>query len=183
MVLLKSQDDTTVEVDEMAALQSNMIKLVLEETHPDQYIPLGNVSGKVLSKIADYLTKQIEFASKKPQEIIEKNLLELKDDVAKAQADLKQWKKDVETWEDKYIDVDMGMLYDLYVAANYMDIEGLLYLCIEKIASLIRGKTVEEMREIFDIKNDFTREEEKKIQAEHKWAFTREEEEKIQEVI
>ncbi|KAJ1693754.1 hypothetical protein LUZ63_010452 [Rhynchospora breviuscula] len=172
MVLLKSNDGvTTVEVEEMAALQSDTIKRALEESDPDQCIPLANVTGEVLSKIVDYLTKQSEFASNKPQEILEKNLPELKDDVAKAEADLEAWKKDVEAWEDQYINVDMNMLYDLYLAANYMDIKGLLQLCAEKIASLIRGKTAIEMREIFGIENDLTPEEEEKIQAPNKWAF------------
>ncbi|KAJ3707369.1 hypothetical protein LUZ61_011074 [Rhynchospora tenuis] len=116
MVLLKSNDGVTaVEVEEKAALQSNLIKLALEESHPDQCIPLDNVTGEVLSKIVDYLTKKIEFSSKKPQEIIEKNLPEFQDEVAKANSDLKAWKKDVETWEDKYINVDINMLYDLYL--------------------------------------------------------------------
>ncbi|KAJ4777759.1 SKP1-like protein [Rhynchospora pubera] len=172
MVQLKSADGlTTVEVEEMAALQSNMVKLALEESRPDQCIPLGNVTGPILEKIAEYLRMQSEFASKKPQEIVEKDLPELKDDVAKAEADLKAWKKDVEAWEDQYINVDLNMLFDLILAANYMDIKGLLDLCLEKTASFIRGKTVTEMRETFGIENDLTPEEEEKIQAPYKWAY------------
>lgn len=52
-----------------------------------------------------------------------------------------------------------------------MDIEGLLSLCTEKIASLIKGKTVKEIRETFNIENDFTPEEEEKYQEQYKWAF------------
>lgn len=53
-----------------------------------------------------------------------------------------------------------------------MDIQGLLSLCAEKIASLIKGKTVKEMRKTFNITNDFTPEEEEEYQKKYEWAFT-----------
>ncbi|MEO1777030.1 MAG: SKP1 family protein [Pseudomonadota bacterium] len=58
--------------------------------------------------------------------------------------------------------------YDLTAAANYMDLEGLLHLCCAKLATLIRGKTVEQVRQLFGIVNDFTPEEEQKIREENK---------------
>jgi S-phase kinase-associated protein 1 len=36
---------------------------------------------------------------------------------------------------------------------------------------MIKGKTVEEIRTIFHIENDFTPEEEEEIRRENKWAF------------
>jgi Skp1 family, tetramerisation domain len=114
MVLLMSNDGFTVEVDEVDALQSRSVKLALEECKPERGIPLENVGGEVLFKIAEYMTKQSAFASKKPQEIEEKSP-ELQDDVAKAEEALKEWKKEVQTWEEKYMDVSMDELYDLYV--------------------------------------------------------------------
>ena len=44
----------------------------------------------------------------------------------------------------------------MILAANYMDIKSLLDLCCAKVASLIKGKTTEEIRKTFNIKNDFT---------------------------
>jgi len=46
------------------------------------------------------------------------------------------------------------------LAANYLDIKGLLDLSCAKIASLMKGKTAEEIRKVFNIPNDFTPEEE-----------------------
>ena len=45
----------------------------------------------------------------------------------------------------------------------------MLDLCCAKVATMIKGKTPEEMRALFGIVNDFTPEEEEKIREENKW--------------
>jgi len=44
-----------------------------------------------------------------------------------------------------------------------MDVKPLLDLASAKVASMIKGKKVEEIRAIFNIKNDFTPEEEAQV--------------------
>ena len=56
------------------------------------------------------------------------------------------------------------------MAANFMDIKSLLELSCAKVASLIKGKTVPEIRSFFNIENDFTPEEEAQIIDENRWA-------------
>ena len=58
----------------------------------------------------------------------------------------------------------------MILAANYLDIKPLLDLSTAKVASLIKNKTVPEIREFFNIENDFTPEEEMQIMEENKWA-------------
>jgi len=41
-------------------------------------------------------------------------------------------------------------LYDVILAANYMDITGLLHLGCAKVASLIKGQPLERIKEILD---------------------------------
>jgi S-phase kinase-associated protein 1 len=58
-------------------------------------------------------------------------------------------------WDAKFIDdigEDRGKLYDLILAANYMDIQSLLMLGLAKIASLIKGKPLEQYKEILAVK-------------------------------
>ena len=61
------------------------------------------------------------------------------------------------------------MLLQLILAANYLDIKPLLDLTCAKIASMMKDKTTEEMRQIFNIVNDFTPEEEAQVREENKW--------------
>jgi len=66
--------------------------------------------------------------------------------------------------------VDQELLFELILAANYMDIKPLLDLTCAKVASMIKGKTPEQIRKTFNIQNDFTPEEEEAVRAENKWA-------------
>jgi S-phase kinase-associated protein 1 len=65
--------------------------------------------------------------------------------------------------------VDIMELY--FQAANYLNIKGLLDLTCQTVADMIKGKTPEEIRKTFSIKNDFTQEEEDEIRMENQWAF------------
>ena len=56
-------------------------------------------------------------------------------------------------------------------AANYLDIKSLLDLTCQTVADMIKGKTPEEIRKTFNIKNDFTPEEEEEVRRENQWAF------------
>jgi hypothetical protein len=51
-------------------------------------------------------------------------------------------------------------------AANFLDIKNLLDLTCTQAANMIRNKTTEEIRHTFNIKNDFTREEEEQVRSE-----------------
>ena len=44
-------------------------------------------------------------------------------------------------------------------------------LCCQTVADIIKGKTPEEIRAYFNIKNDFTPEEEEEVRRENQWAF------------
>jgi S-phase kinase-associated protein 1 len=66
--------------------------------------------------------------------------------------------------------LDNDMLFHLILAANYLDIAPLLDLCSARIASMIKGKTVEEIRTNLNIVCDFTAEEEAVVREENKWS-------------
>ncbi len=54
-------------------------------------------------------------------------------------------------WDAKFIDKigeNRKALYDVILAANYMDIKSLLHLGCAKVASLIKGQPLEKIKEI-----------------------------------
>merc|ERR1739847_159719 len=122
-VTLKSSDDETFEVDQEVANMSETIKNMIEDTGADVAIPLPNVSGKDLAKVIEYCKFKADSKKKNADgEIISE--------------------EDVKNWENEFVKVDQGTLFQLILAANY-----------------------------FNIKNDFTPEEEEEVRREHQWAF------------
>ncbi|KAF6254309.1 E3 ubiquitin ligase [Scenedesmus sp. NREL 46B-D3] len=151
-VKLTSSDNQTFEVDEEIANESQTVKNMIEDTGTEDIIPLPNVPGKILAKVIEYCKFHVE-ANKK-----------VDDKPAKSEDDIKQWDTD-------FVKVDQATLFDLILAANYLNIKGLLDLTCQTVANMIKGKTPEEIRKTFNIKNDFTPEEEEEVRRENQWAF------------
>lgn len=60
-------------------------------------------------------------------------------------------------------------LFDLILAANYLDIQPLLDLTCATMATRIKGKKPHEIRQIFNLPNDFTPEDEAALHDENSW--------------
>ena len=68
----------------------------------------------------------------------------------------------IQEFYSRFIDgCDKDTRFNLTLTANYLDIQPLLDLCSAKIASFIKGKTPEQIRENLGIEVDFTAEEER----------------------
>ena len=78
----------------------------------------------------------------------------------------------VSEWDAAFVAIEQEMLFELILAANYMNIKSLLDLTCAKVASMIKGKTAEEIRKTFNIVNDFTPEEEVQVREENRWLET-----------
>merc|ERR1712023_168989 len=71
-------------------------------------------------------------------------------------------------FENKELKVDDKTLFSLILAANYLDIKSLLDLTCKTVADYIKQcKTPQEIRRRFNIKNDFTPEEEEEVRKEN----------------
>merc|ERR1712224_650546 len=75
--------------------------------------------------------------------------------------------------EQESLPEDDETLFNLILAANYLDIKPLLDLTCKTVADEIKGKTPEEIRIRFNIKNDFTPEEEEEVKRENAWCEER----------
>ncbi|KAG5621351.1 hypothetical protein H5410_006569 [Solanum commersonii] len=57
------------------------------------------------------------------------------------------------------------------LAANCFDDKQLKEIIIQEFADRIKGKPIEEIREVFGIVNDYSPEEEEEVRRENAWAF------------
>ncbi|KAL6209843.1 hypothetical protein ACLB2K_020782 [Fragaria x ananassa] len=152
MLTLKSEDGEVFEIEETVAVQSQTIKHMVEDDCADNAIPLPNVKGPILARVIEYLKKHVADA--------EDNKESKKEDVVS-----------LKEFDDEFLKVDQSVLFDLILAANYLNIKELLDLTCQAVADMIKGKTPEQIRKTFNIKNDFTPEEEEEVRRENQWAF------------
>ena len=75
----------------------------------------------------------------------------------------------VQGWYADFVNVEQETLFNLILAANFMDIPPLLELSCATVASMVKGKTPEEIRQHFNIVDDLTEAEEERIREENKW--------------
>lgn len=67
-------------------------------------------------------------------------------------------------WDVKFLDIEkVEDIMDLILAADFLHVSSLMSLACAKIACLAYGQDVDYMRKLFDLKNDFTKEEEAEL--------------------
>ncbi|CAL9042681.1 unnamed protein product [Musa banksii] len=145
-IMLKSSDGEVFEVDEAVAMESQTIKHMIEDDCAENGIPLPNVTSAILAKVIEYCRKHVEASAAAASKS--------SDDGSKPTDE------EIKSWDAEFVKVDQATLFDLILAANYLNIKGLLDLTCQTVADMIKGKTPEEIRKTFNIKNDFTPEEE-----------------------
>jgi S-phase kinase-associated protein 1 len=165
LVTVQSSDGTEFKMTRDAAKASKTIRELLESMEEmgadptngcSEAIPLPNVNSKALAKLVEYCSKY-PFSSPAPL---------VPNDQSKSLYALSDWEK-------TFLDVPNDFLFELILAANYLDIEPLLSLCCKNVANMLRGKNPEEIRELFNIKKDFTPAEEEQIRKENEWCEER----------
>ena len=159
-VTLICSDDIEIAVDRHVAEQSIIIRDMLEDLGDcDEAIPIVEVDSSVMSKVVEWCTHH-------------RNDPRPSDNTTAGDDDGKRPKSTEisDSWDQDYMQVEQEMVFQIILAANYLDIKGLLDLGCKAVAKMIEGKTTEQLRDQFGIENDFTPEEEERIRRENKWA-------------
>lgn len=136
MITLVSSGDTPAEVTLNAewAKQSKLVANILEGDSEASKIQVKQVDGETLKLIVDYLK---HHEGKEPAEI------------AKPIRSVKMEKIVEDTWDADFINkLHKKQLFQLILGANYMDCKSLLHLGCAKVATMIKGKSPEEIKQI-----------------------------------
>ena len=153
-IIFVSNQNVSIICDRQAAMSSKLVEAICEDIvdWTDQTIPLPNVNTTTLYKVVEFMGKQASI----PMNAIPKPLLSTNLGV-----------------QDDYVKfvnlLTQEELFDLIHAANYMDIPPLLDLTCAKVASMIKGKTPNEIRRSFNIVNDFSPTEEAQLREDNSW--------------
>ena len=157
-IKLQSNEGDVFTVDLKSAKMSKTVKTMLEDlgfddSKKDETVPLPRVSSDILRLIIDWSTYH------KDDKVYENN----NDDYKERRID------DIPKWDIDFLKVDQGILFEIILAASYLDINDLLEIGCQTVANMMKGKTPEEIRKIFNIENDLTPKEEDEIRKENEW--------------
>ena len=145
-LVLVSSDNQKIEIDTESAQKSHLLKGLLADFNNQQQEPiqLPDIKYDILKKVVEYLTYYKDKTPKDiPKPMPSSNLNEV-----------------IDEWDVNFINsIELDNVFDLINASNYMDIASLLDLSCAKIASLMKGKTAQEIRTMFNIECDLTEEE------------------------
>lgn len=146
MYKLQTKDQEICEVPASVVSMLKLVTTMLEDLNlhdDDTPIPIPNVTSAVLKKVITWCEAHKAGNGENSQRL--------------------------QDFTNEFFKVEDPMIFELIMAANYLDIPGLLDDGCRKIASMMKGKTPEEIRNMFNIANDFTPEEEEAIRKENAW--------------
>ncbi|XP_010475885.1 PREDICTED: SKP1-like protein 18 [Camelina sativa] len=154
-ITLISSDGVSFEINEAVARQFLIVAHMIEDECADRPIPIENVTGDILDLVIEYGEKHVKKGRVKLDEEEEEEA-----------------KKKLDEWDKEFLkNIDLETVFRLILAANYLNYEGLLGFASQAVADHIKDLSPEEVREIFHIENDFTKEEEEAIRKENAWTF------------
>ncbi|CAG8958355.1 hypothetical protein HYFRA_00011032 [Hymenoscyphus fraxineus] len=152
ILTLVSEDRVNVLVDKDAISgRSSLISDLLadlDEAAAEYPIPISKVKGDILKKVVEWCEHHKDDASE-PQNLAGKK---------------------VSTWDQEFFNNEDDVTFDIILAANFLEIKGLLHLGVKLVANQIRGLNAQQIREKFGLEDDLTPEEKDRIRRENAWA-------------
>ncbi|GJN25288.1 hypothetical protein PR202_gb13095 [Eleusine coracana subsp. coracana] len=128
-----------------ARLSSILTDMIDDKGFANDIIPLPHISSHSLFTVIKYCDKHAAVAATK---------------------------ETLDEWDRNLIDIlNTDALFDLINAANFLNIKNLYEITCQKVADMIKGKTPNQLREMFNVTEDFTKEEKEQMLRENFWAF------------
>ena len=151
---LISSDEQEIKVEKKVAETCATIKSLLEDVTDQEPVPIPNLTNNVLKEVMKFA--KYHYDNPTVYGLGENDKV-----------------KELKDWDQKFVKIDQAQIFELILAANYLDHKLLLEVLCCEVARWIKGKTPEEIRKTFNIKNDFTPEEEEQVRKENEWCEER----------
>ena len=147
-ITLISSDNHPIKVDSKSAQKSLLLKKIISESNKgNEELKLNNIRYDILKRIVEYLEY---YRNKVPKEIPKptpsENLNSFLDD-----------------WDFKFINnINLDDTFELMNGASELSIQSLLDLASSKVASILKSKSIEDIRSLFTTGEELSEKELKK---------------------
>lgn len=144
-VMIESSDKMKFIVEEKIAKMSIAIKAMLDDLdsnsngRSEEKISLPNVRGKILEKVIEWCVHHHA------------------DTPAADENETEVYQVDHgDQWDNEFFKMEHNLLMELACASTSLEIKGLNIAACRGMLNMIKGKQPEEIRQMLNIKNDFT---------------------------
>lgn len=154
-ITLISKDGASLLIDRaVISSRSAVIHDMLEDLDEDTTdpIPVSEVEGDILKRVVAWCEHH-------------------KDDAPEPQSYLGP--KEISAWDKEFINASNEVIFDIILAANFLDIKGLFDLGVKTVANSLKGRTPAEIREKYNIVADLSPEDLEEIKKKNAWAEDR----------
>ncbi|EFO83509.1 hypothetical protein CRE_03093 [Caenorhabditis remanei] len=138
-ITLESHHGMEVKISSLALKQSKTLADLVSNLHggedPHEAIPVADVTKDTLVKIVQWCEKH----AGEPR---------LPDDFVADHEFV------IPEWDQEFLDIDNDVLFELMLASNYLNIKKLSIYGMKKVALMAKGKSPEELRELYAIPTD-----------------------------
>lgn len=177
-ITLVSNDNVTFNVNPKVASMNITIKNMLEDgvfSEANQ-TPL-TIDGVTLGKILEYCNWHYEnptVVPEVPEPKPETSSTSTPSSMPKSFEPEPQIKKRLDTdickWDVEFLQkLNDKQLHDIILACDYLDNKPLLEIACKTVVNSLKGKNTQQIRDKYNIVNDFTKEEEQKIMDTNDW--------------
>jgi S-phase kinase-associated protein 1 len=145
LVVYDNENDSTIfNVSKDVVSLSATMKMQLEEISEDE-IPITKVQSKTMKHIIDWCTNYLTL-------------------------DHKNIKPELSDYDKKFCSsMTKEELFSVIEACDYLDIKTLFHVTCRYVGESLRDLSVEQIRELFGVVNDFSPEEEEQLRKENAW--------------
>ena len=77
--------------------------------------------------------------------------------------------KPLDGWDLDFVRVPLATLFEMILAANFLDLKPMLDVTCKAVAEMIKGKTPDEIKKVFGVEGEFTEEEKAQVKLDNPW--------------
>ena len=147
-ITLISSDNHPIKLDSKSAQKSLLLKKIISESNKEnEELKLNNIRYDILKRIVEYLEY---YRNKVPKEIPKPTPSE----------NLNSF---LDEWDFKFINnINLDDTFELMNGSSELSIQSLLDLASSKVASILKSKSIEDIRSLFSTGEDLSEKELKK---------------------
>jgi len=146
-IKLQSAEGQVFEISAIAAQRSKLIEnmlLTLGFDESDDPIHFSNITSEILQRVVEWCNQHVDDLTP-----IDKYV--------------------VSEWDAEFCNVPQDILFGMMIAADFLNIKDLYEATMKTVTDMIKGKTPEQLRELFNLPDDLSPEEKEQIRKENPW--------------